>query len=184
MRLQLDFIDVYKRQIYRWDWNCNFSEWGCCLLFYWEYWLSNIEKSTITERLSSVSYTHLRQSASKLPPSSGRRGPHCPTVSAIPPFTWTCPTRTPHALSCPSHWMPLPLRYWFSSMPRSISSRGWQIFRVSIRSVSYTHLRFLWMAASLAYRKWDSGQLAADIPWPLFLFAGRGLYGYRCSGGD
>ena len=38
--------------IYRWDWNCNFSEWGCCLLFYWEYWLSNIEKSTITERLS------------------------------------------------------------------------------------------------------------------------------------
>ena len=28
-----------------------------------------------------------RQSASKLPPSSGRRGPNCPKVSAIPPFT-------------------------------------------------------------------------------------------------
>ena len=38
----------------------------------------------------TVSWTSMpmsRQSASKLPPSSGRRGPNCPKVSAIPPFT-------------------------------------------------------------------------------------------------
>ena len=32
-------------------------------------------------------HADVRQSASKLPPSSGRRGPNCPKVSAIPPFT-------------------------------------------------------------------------------------------------
>lgn len=39
----------------------------------------------ITVELASMPMS--RQSASKLPPSSGRRGPNCPKVSAIPPFT-------------------------------------------------------------------------------------------------
>ena len=43
--------------------------------------------ATATLLWSWTSMPMSRQSASKLPPSSGRRGPNCPKVSAIPPFT-------------------------------------------------------------------------------------------------
>ena len=48
---------------------------------------SSSSYSTKSHSSSNKSMPMSRQSASKLPPSSGRRGPNCPKVSAIPPFT-------------------------------------------------------------------------------------------------